>query len=200
MPRRMGSPFAFGQAVVEPTVQPLFDRVTVLAAGPNVEHRFFTDLGAPKVRGLDFYSGITQGGQLSAPRLAVTYGIRLVASEVVAIDTNILPDLKLLLYGSHFRWHVGVKDYLECPSFYLPAGVGITGFAAADGNAAATNFQTAQSGAPVFLSRFSVQKRKVATPPQQGFFALLQGDTIAGMGSNRNVWCFLDGEFALEVQ
>jgi hypothetical protein len=82
-------------AVTQLIVQPIYDRVTVLAAGPNVQHRFFQNLAGKNER--DFFSQITGGGQLSAPKLAVIYGIRLVFSEAVAVDLNILPDLKLLL-------------------------------------------------------------------------------------------------------
>ena len=197
MPRRMGSPFSFGQAVLEPIVQPIYDRVTVLAAGPNVQHRFFTNLAGKTER--DFFSQITGGGQLSAPKLAVIYGIRLVFSEAVAIDTNILPDLKLLLYNSWYRLKIGVKNYVEVPSHYLPGGCGIAGFAATDGNVGATNFQTATNGVPAFFSRFSIEKRRIAIPPQQAFFGELNGVGIVGMGSNRDVWNYADGEFGQEV-
>lgn len=197
MPRRVGSPFSFGQAVLEPIVQPIYDRVTVLAATPNVQHRFFQNLAGKSER--DAFSQITGGGQLSAPKLAVVYGLRLVFSEAVAVDTNILPDLKLLLYNSWYRLRIGVKNYVEVPGFYLPGGVGIAGFAAADGNGAPTNFQTATSGVPAFFSRFSIEKRRIAIPPQQAFFGELNGIGIAGMGSNRDVWNFLDGEFGQEV-
>lgn len=195
MPRRMGSPFSFGQAVLEPIVQPIYDRVTVLAAGPNVQHRFFQNLAGKNER--DFFSQITGGGQLSAPKLAVVYGIRLVFSEAVAVDANILPDLKLLLYNSWYRLKIGVKNYVEVPSFYLPGGVGIAGFAATTN--AAAEFQTATNGVPAFFSRFSIEKRRIAIPPQQAFFGELNGVGIAGMGSDRDVWNFLDGEFGQEV-
>lgn len=195
MPRRMGSPFSFGQAVLEPIVQPIYDRVTVLSAGPNVQHRFFQNLAGKSER--DFFSQITGGGQLSAPKLAVIYGIRLVFSEAVAVDLNILPDLKLLMYNSWYRLKIGVKNYVEVPSFYLPGGVGIAGFAAT--TTAATDLQTATNGVPAFFSRFSIEKRRIAIPPQQAFFGELNGVGIAGMGSDRDVWNFLDGEFGQEV-
>ena len=83
------------------------------------------------------------------------------------------------------------------PSFYLPGGVGIAGFAAT--TVAASSFQTATSGVPAFFSRFSIEKRRIAIPPQQAFFGELNGVGIAGMGSNRDVWNFLDGEFGQEV-
>lgn len=196
MPRRMGSPFSFGQAVLEPIVQPIYDRVTVLAATPNVQHRFFQNLAGKNER--DFFSQITGGGQLSAPKLAVVYGIRLVWSEAVATDTDILPDLKLLLYNSWYRLKIGVKNYVEVPSFYLPGGVGIAGFAGSN-SAAAIDYQTATSGVPAFFSRFSIEKRRIAIPPQQAFFGELNGVGIAGMGSDRDCWNFLDGEFGQEV-
>ena len=195
MPRSMGSPFSFGQAVLEPIVQPIYDRVTVLSATPNVQHRFFQDLAGKTER--DFFSQITGGGQLSAPKLAVIYGLRLVWSEAVATDTDILPDLKLLMYNAWYRLKIGVKNYVEVPAFYLPGGVGIAGFAATTN--VASEFQTATSGVPAFFSRFSIEKRRIAIPPQQAFFGELNGVGIAGMGSNRDCWNFLDGEFGQEV-
>ncbi len=195
MPRRVGSPFSFGQAVLEPIIQPIYDRVTVLAAGPNVQHRFFVNLAGKNER--DYFSQITGGGQLSAPKLAVIYGLRLVWSENVAVDANILPDLKLLLYNSWYRLRIGVKNYVEVPSHYLPGGVGTAGFAAT--TVAGSTFQSAVSGVPAFFSRFSIEKRRIAIPPQQAFFGELNGVNIVGMGSNRDVWNYLDGEFGQEV-
>lgn len=195
MPRRVGSPFSFGQAVLEPIIQPIYDRVTVLAAGPNVQHRFFQNLAGKNER--DFFSQITGGGQLSAPKLAVIYGLRLVFSENVAVDANILADLRLLLYNAWYRLRIGVKNYVEVPAHYLPGGVGTAGFAAT--TVAGTSFQSAVSGVPAFFSRFSIEKRRIAIPPQQAFFGELNGVNIVAMGSNRDVWNYLDGEFGQEV-
>jgi hypothetical protein len=193
----MGSPFQFGQAVLEPIVQPIYDNVTI-AAGTTGASRFFITTTGKTSR--DIFSGITGGGQLSAPRLFVAYGFRLVFSEDLitggGADANIGPDLKVLLYQSFFRFHVGVKDYVEVPAFYLPSGVGTAGYAS--GLAAATA-QSAVSGVPAFYSRFSIEKRKIAIPPQQSFFGEI--NVVAGTtADDRDVWCVSDGEFGFEVQ
>jgi hypothetical protein len=192
MPQRMGSPFQFGQAVLEPIVQPLYDSESI-AAATGATRFFITTAG----KGEQFiYSGITGGGQLSAPRMFVIYGIRLVWSESVTPDTAVLSDLKTLLYASWFRLRVGVKNYIEVPSHYLPAGVGIAGFAAT--TVAGTSFQTATSGVPAFFSRMSIEKRRIAIPPQQSFFGELNVTTAAV--NARRLWVYLDGEFGQEVQ
>lgn len=198
MPERLTSPFQFGQAVLEPIVQPVYDRVTYTAATPNGTLRFFTTVAGKTER--DIFPGITSGGQLSAPRLAVIYGIRLVYSEdlTAANDANILPDLKNLLYNSFYRFHVGVKDYAVAPAFWFPGGLGIAGFAATTN--AAAEFQTATNGVPAFFSRFSIEKRKIAIPPQQAFFGELVTAGAAALGADRDVWNFLDSEFGFEVQ
>ena len=197
MPQRIGSPFMFGQAVLEPIVQPIYDRVTILA-GATGNNRFFITTAAKTER--DIFPQLTTGGQLSAPKLAVVYGHRVIFSENVAIDTNILPDLKLLLYNSFYRFHVGIKDYLVVPTFMVPGGVGIAGFAGVDGAAALAQFQTATSGVPAFHSHMSVEKRKVAIPPQQQFFSDVNVSVGIVTASNRDVWVSIDCEFGQEVQ
>jgi hypothetical protein len=196
----MGSPFQFGQAVLEPIVQPLYDRITV-AAGTTGASRFFITTAGKGSR--DIFSGITGGGQLSAPRMFVAYAFRLVFSEDLVTaggaDGDLLPDLKILLYQSFYRFHVGVKDYVEVPSWYLPSGVGTAGYSAG-GGVAAGGTQSATSGVPAFFSRFSIEKRKIALPPQQAFFGeynLLTGATTA---ADRDIWNVVDGEFGFEVQ
>jgi len=191
MPSRMGSPFQFGQAVLEPIVQPLYDSENI-AAAVGVTRFFITTAGKNE---LFIFSGITGGGQLSAPRMFVIYGCRLVWTENVA-DAALLPDLKTLLYSSWFRLRVGVKNYIEVPSHYLPSGVGIAGFAAT--TVAATSFQTATSGVPAFFSRFSIEKRRIAIPPQQSFFGEL--NVVTAAANARRLWVYLDGEFGQEVQ
>lgn len=195
MPRRLGSPFQFGQAVLEPIVQPLYDNETIAAGTSGATRFFITTAGKTE---LNIFSGITGGGQLSAPRMFVIYGIRLVWSEDVA-DANLLADLKSLLYGSWFRLRVGVKNYIEVPAHYLPSGVGIAGFAALDAQVGATERSTATSGVPAFFSRFSIEKRRIAIPPQQSFFGELNVETTA-TGADRDLWVYLDGEFGQEVQ
>jgi hypothetical protein len=194
MPQRMGSPFQFGQAVLEPIVQPVYDRATYTAATPNGTLRFFVDVAAKTER--DIFPGITSGGQLSAPRLAVIYGLRLAYSEDVA-DATAAVDLKNLLYNSFYRFHVGVKDYAVAPAFWFPAGLGVAGFAAT-GNA--VDHVTATNGVPAFFSRFSIEKRKIAIPPQQAFFGELVTAGAAALAEDRDVWNFLDSEFGFEVQ
>ncbi|HET6495048.1 MAG TPA: hypothetical protein VFH61_06765 [Thermoleophilia bacterium] len=192
MPQRLGSPFQFGQAVLEPIVQPLYDNETI-AAGTAGATRFFITTAAKTE--LNIFSGITGGGQLSAPRMFVIYGIRLVWSEDKTV-ADLAPDLKALLYGSWFRMRVGVKNYIEVPSHYLPSGVGTAGYAS---GLAAAGAQTATSGVPAFFSRFSIEKRRIAIPPQQSFFGELNVETTATV-SDTPLWVYLDGEFGQEVQ
>lgn len=197
MPERLTSPFQFGQAVLEPIVQPVYDRATYTAATPNGTLRFFTTVAGKTER--DIFPGITSGGQLSAPRLAVIYGIRLVYSEdiLAANDASLAIDLKNLLYNAFYRFHVGVKDYAVAPAFWFPGGLGVAGYAS--GLAPATA-QTATNGVPAFFSRFSIEKRKIAIPPQQAFYGELVTAGAAALAADRDVWNMLDSEFGYEVQ
>ena len=81
MPRRVLSPFQFAKPVIEPVVQPLYDRLTFTAALANPQQRFFITV-AGKTE-LDIHPDITGGGQLSHPKIFVIYGIRLAFDEDV---------------------------------------------------------------------------------------------------------------------
>lgn len=193
MPQRLASPFQFGQAVLEPIVQPVYDRVTVTAAATNTDFNLFTDPTGKTNR--EIFPGITTGGQLSAPRMMVVYGIRIHVDEDVAVATQVV-DLKNLLYNSTFTFTVGIKDYAVAPTFWFPSGLGISGFQ----DAAGAQVGTATNGVPAFHSHFSIAKRRIAVPPQQQFRGLLRVAGAAAMNADTEVWCFLDTEFGFEVQ
>jgi hypothetical protein len=200
MPQRVGSPFQFGQAVLEPIVQPVYDRVVVTTAAPNGNFRFFTVVAGKTER--EIFPGITGGGQFSAPRMAVIYGSRIHVDEDIG-DATQVTDLKNILYNSFYRFHVGVKDYLVGPTFLFPSGLGIAGFAALDGQAAPTTVASATNGVPAFHSHLSIAKRKIAIPPQQAFFGemVIAGATTPTPGGvDIEVWNVLDSEFGFEVQ
>lgn len=194
MPKRMASPFQFGQAVLEPIVQPVYDRVVLPAATPNGTFNFFTDTAGKTPR--EIFPGITGGGQLSAPRMMVVYGIRVHVDENIPAITQVA-DLKNILYNSFFTFTVGIKDYLVAPTWWLPSGLGTSGYA---GTSAADGAQSATNGVPAFHSHFSIAKRRIAVPPQQAFRAVL---TVAGspaIAADTEVYCLMDTEFGFEVQ
>lgn len=192
MPVRDVSPFQFGQAVLEPIVQPVYDSVELVAATPNGQFRLFTDPTGKTAR--EIFPGITTGGSLPAPRMAVVYGIREHVDEDIAAATQVV-DLKNILYSSTLTFTVGIKDYAVAPSFWFPSGLGISGF---QGAALATG--SATNGVPAFHSHFSIAKRRIAIPPQQQFSALLNVAGSPALTENTEIWVFLDCEFGFEVQ
>jgi len=195
MPQRIASPFQFGQAVLEPIVQPVYDRIVLTAATPNGTFNFFIDPTNKTPR--EIFPGITTGGQLSAPRMMVVYGIRLHSDENVTVATQ-LPDLKNIMYNSFYTFTVGIKDYAVAPFFWFPSGLGIAGFAAT--TVAGTMNATATNGVPAFHSHFSIAKRRIAVPPQQQFKGVLQVTGAVALAVDTEIWNFLDSEFGFEVQ
>lgn len=191
MPQRIASPFQFGQAVLEPVVQPVYDRIVLTAATPNGTFNFFIDPTAKTPR--EIFPGITTGGQLSAPRMMVVYGNRLHVDENIAGATQ-LADTKNILYNSFYTFTVGIKDYIVAPFFWLPSGLGIAGFTTVAGAGTATN------GVPAFHSHFSIAKRRIAVPPQQAFRGVLTVAGAAVLAVDTEIWNFLDTEFGFEVQ
>ena len=197
MPQRLASPFQFGQAVLEPIVQPVYDAVEVTAAATNGDFNFFTDPTGKTAR--EIFPGITTGGQLSAPRMMVVYGIRLHFDENVAAATQNV-DLKNLLYNSTYTFTVGIKDYAVAPSFWFPSGLGTSGYAGPAGGGTIAADGSSTNGVPAFHSHFSIAKRRIAVPPQQQFRGLLRVAGAAALNVDTEVWCFLDTEFGFEVQ
>ena len=195
MPQRIASPFQFGQAVLEPVVQPVYDRITLVAATPNGTFNFFVDPTAKTPR--EIFPGITTGGQLSAPRMMVVYGNRLHVDENIPVATQVA-DMKNIMYNSFYTFTVGIKDYIVAPFFWLPSGLGLAGFAAS--TVAATTIASATNGVPAFHSHFSIAKRRIAVPPQQAFRGVLQVAGAAVLAAATEIWNFLDTEFGFEVQ
>lgn len=195
MPQRIASPFQFGQAVLEPIVQPVYDRIVLVAAVPNGTFNFFIDPTNKTPR--EMFPGITTGGQLSAPRMMVIYGIRLHADENVAVATQ-TGDMKNIMYNSFYTLTVGIKDYAVAPFFWFPSGLGIAGFAAT--TVAGTTIASSTNGVPAFHSHFSIAKRRIAVPPQQQFKGVLQVAGAAVLAVDTEIWNFLDTEFGFEVQ
>lgn len=196
MPRRVPSPFSYGErAVIEPTVQPLYHGLNFVAAAP-AQMRFFQ--GTAGLNELLASPGLVTGGQLPNPKIFVVYGIRVHYSEHVQNDA-ITADLKVLMYNCWGRLFVGVKDYLVVPLFYLPSGLGISA-SGMDATGVTTNV-AATSGAPTFFNRMSIQKRRITLPPQQAFFFEINPVNIAAthLHQNRLMWVFFDGEFGREV-
>ena len=196
MPARVPTPVDPGaRAVIEPVVQPLYHAMTMTAAAP-VNLRYFQNTGG--LNELLAFPGLLSGGQLPNPKIFVVYGIRLVYSEFVQNDA-LINDIKIIGYSSTFELFVGVKQYVMVPAFYISSGLGVSG-SGVDIVGGVSNL-TATMGFPSFFNRFSIEKRKITLPPQQGFYCDLNPRAVTAtmMRANRLIWCMLDGEFGREV-
>jgi hypothetical protein len=197
MPKRLQSPFQFGQAVLEPIVQPVYDSVELTAATPNGAFSFFTDTAGKTNR--EIFPGITGGGQLSAPRMMVIYSVRFHVDENIAAATQVA-DLKNILYNGVGVLTVGIKDYAVAPLFWYQSGLGISGFVGGGGGGTIAADGSATNGVPAHNSYWSISDRRIAVPPQQAFRFVV---TIAGaavLAVDTELWVFFDTEFGFEVQ
>jgi hypothetical protein len=195
MPARVPSPIEPNRPIIEPIVQPLYHRLTLLAAAPAAL-RYFQNTGG--LNELLAFPGLLAGGQLPNPKVFVVYGYRVHEVEDV-VDDALVEDMKTIRYNSWSRFFVGIKEYLTVPTFYLPSGLGIdsSGFDAGGVN----TFSAASMGNRDFYCRMSIEKRKITLPPQQGFYFDVTpvGIAAGAMFADRNIYVFLDGEHGREV-
>jgi hypothetical protein len=170
-PRRMGSPFQFGQAVLEPRCHTLFDSLDVERNEmPAGEYRFFLDRMGKSDAQCDPYW--MPGGQLSAPRMFVLHGVR-VAFQVRLFDDQVYDplagrtDIERIKAESSLTVRVGMADYVS----------------------------TAVAGLP-----YDCRARRVVIPPQQIFFAIWRVDRAVPLTYRWRCFVKLSGELGIEVQ
>ena len=200
MPIRSPSPFKFGTPIIEAISNPIYDSVTVEAAGLASSYRFFVNTQNKNER--QIHPDIISGGQLSHPKIFVIWAFRLHISEEDKIGTagafsTQLADVRNLVYNSWYKFHVGTKDYMVVPFFGIPSGMGLSGYF--DGSAAAEGWvQNNNQG--FFGSQRSINNRRITLPPQQNFYGeIIPVDNAAEPTADVEIWNFLEGEFGREV-
>jgi hypothetical protein len=168
----IGSPFGFGQAILEPIVQPLYDSVRLLAGGdahPGYLY-LFTDTAGKTEK--DIHPAVVGGGMLGAPRMFVLHNVRYelvpdVSHPGQGVTAEKLEhDRQAIVSAMSFRLNIGVKDYLVGPLAMLPT---------------------------------HVSKRRICIPPQQSFKVVLDLKERLHLHTGWRVYMFLDGELGVEV-
>ena len=194
MPKRIASPFsATARPIVEPIVQPMYDRIE-LATTVVPENQFFA---VPRGSGgkTSRDTNMDVASQLPNPKLFLILAQCLQFSENVA-DTAVFTDLRALLYNGWYQLFIGTKAYLQINIFALPSNWGIGLSAATAVGGTALTFVTAHGKGPIFKNG----EKSITIPPQQNFNATLSYPVTTTINVARDVWCYLLGHQAREVQ
>jgi hypothetical protein len=202
MPPRIPSPFnAAKRAVVEPIVQPLYDKVQITAAGQSKATFFSQGIGTAGVDQL--ITNLDTPNILAAPKIFVILGLRLhytqLAADAVSDVAFAMTDVLKIAYSYWYQLIVGAKSYKTVPAFYLSSGLGFNGQHIA---AAAAEIAHGNMGWPHFQSYDKVDRHPITIPPQQNFRAELNRSAAfpSDLSEARNVWNFLEGDYGREVQ
>lgn len=187
------SPVTPQQALAEMISNPLYDRVT-LATGFTQGSWFIGANGNNKV-----LTNVPQNGILAHPKFARLGGFRVVLDQSVigASVTAQKADVMAVFFSTFVNFRIGdLKDYLVCPTWFLPAGVGI--MMMSDTGAAAAASHTFTNGWPVFGNFFRL-KHLLSIPPLQQFGAFITANAAVTLGASQNLWFVGDAELGREV-
>lgn len=180
--------------------QPLYDRVTV-AAGVQAVGAVFTFFvlpvgqGTPAKTQLD--TNMNLAGQIPANHVLEVWSPRIIVHPVqpsniaAATAANVLTDVDNFLHNSFFTFNIVSQQKLLVPTFYLPAGAGVSGFA--NTTAAAVQAQYATNGLPSQDAPQRLDPFPVILPPLQAFLISI---TVGVAFTTQNVvhlWVLLDG-------
>lgn len=190
------SPVNLGaRSVVEPIVQPLYDRGPVCTAGTTQIQYFKVPRGQAGKTLVD--TNMDTAGALANPKIFVISGIRLHAQQDLTAALTNIDDLKIILHQSYFSFDIGgnFKNYLQVPAFMLPSGFGVSGFAAT----ALAAQDIVNNGMPAIHNFYSIQKYPIGIPPMQSFEATLNFPAAPTVTTETQVWAILWGILGREV-
>jgi hypothetical protein len=179
-----------GEIKLEAIHQPLYDSVTINAAG---QYSFFQN---PAGRSR-FATNLSTAGQLSWPKRFSIRALRQVPA-FTALATSILT----YLTDSTITVTVGEKDYLVLPAFIVTAGTGlevqlVTGAAAPAAPANGQNY--ANLGRPNQQNIYSLI-HSIYLPPVQNFNVAINVGAGAAPATPFGLHLFLEGELLREIQ
>jgi hypothetical protein len=195
------SPVNLGsRAIVEPIVQPLYDSGLVTTTSTTQIQFFQVPLGQGTPTKTLVLTNQEVSGLLPNPKLFVISGFRLHISQDPSVALTSVTDMKIILHQSFFSFDLGgnFKNYLRVPSYMLPSGFGVTGFAVNDSTASST-MSIVNNGAPVISNFFSIGKYPIGLPPLQSYQATLNFPTAPTLTAQTRVWCVLWGIMGREV-
>ena len=192
------SPVNLGaRSIVEPIVQPLYDSGDMATTTTQIQY-FKTPVGQGGKTLVD--TNMDTAGQLSNPKLFVISGFRVHATQKLTQAIARATDLASLLHGSFFSFDIGgnFKNYLRIPTFAVPSGFGVTGYADLGTSTAFTGMVT--NGMPNIHNYYSIAKYPLGIPPLQSFEATLNFPVaLSSIDATTKVWVFLWGVLGREV-
>lgn len=163
-----------GLPALEPINEPLYDTQTYLVAGMANLPFFTTGLGGRTLR----ETNCPIQGALPNPQQFHIYGIQLVpAAQAMsasgAAATTLVNDQAIIIDNSFFRLHIGTKSYVEIATVFIPAGHGLTGWAATTVGArevvGAHNGVAHQNNYYDVTVKVGRSRKPIHLPPQQNF-------------------------------
>lgn len=204
MPKRMRSPFDPSKAAwLEPVEQPLYSSANVVVASPSRKYSFWP---IPSASLGDLTLTNMSQATLANPKLFIVRGWRIHIQQGVAIAdaTTTLAQadgLIKMIEGYYYNFRIGnAKDYLTMPLFAMASGYGVDLRVATTVNN--QNGYTGTLGAPLQENYRKLRRNEITLPPQQEFSAdvNMQNTAIASfLGSNRQIWNFLEGTLGRET-
>lgn len=187
----------------DPLRQPLYDRVVSadpIAAG-TVMQFFQTPIGQAGKTLLD--TNLRLAGQIPAGHVFECWSPRAVIAPADITQVGILAaqnaasDVHRVIHGGFVDFGVVSSRKLQCPLFFLPAGAGVSGFAAmaSIGGAGANtgNVLAATNGEPNNTAPMTLAPFPIVIPPTQTFTFEVTFPVAVDLVAAINIWIVLDG-------
>ena len=130
-------------------------------------------------------------GQLGNPNVFLITGFRFQLTQFIAQAETNIDDAAEILYSSYYSVDIGdkFKNYLEVPTFRIPGGLGLYGFAAST-----TTAVVVTNGLPNGINRYSIEKYPIGLAPNETFGARIQfPGGAATITTATKVWTFFEG-------
>ena len=172
--------------------QPVYDQIEVFSTG--VAFRAFVVPRGQNAK-TTWHTNMDTSAQLAVPKSHLVDGFRLVPTSKI-VDANQLVYLRSILWDRAWvDFTIGaLKNYLECPAWYIPAGVGIPGFSDTGGLTTAATIQQVSNGAPIFGNYLSIRTHPILLPSQQTFSFTYHVDVaLSAITVTTYLWVVLEG-------
>jgi hypothetical protein len=179
------------RALIEPIVEPLYDSGTVTTATTTFLDFFKIPLGQGVVAKTLVDTNLRLAGQLGNPNVFLITGFRFQLTQYLTQAETNIDDAAIILYTSYYSVDIGdkFKNYLEQPTFRIPGGLGLYGFAAST-----TVAVVVTNGLPNGINRYSIEKYPIGLAPNETFGARIQfPGGAATLTTDTKVWTFWEG-------
>jgi hypothetical protein len=187
----------------DPLRQPLYDRVVTadpIAAGTVLQF-FQTPIGQAGKTLLD--TNMRLAGQIPAGHVFECWSPRVVVAPITITDIGLLAvinnasDVYRIIHGGFIDFAIVSSRKLQVPIFFLPAGAGVSGFAALTsiGGAGSNtgNVLAATNGEPNNTAPMTLAPFPVVIPPTQTFTFEMTFPVAIDLFGVVSIWVVLDG-------